>query len=201
MGTLRRGRVQCVYRRYGSSALRDTFGSVDIPRRFGTKCILLHLLPLYDIFSGGLAGSLLLGGGQWGFHRRGYCLLLLPRPNETRGLYYSALRLRRLCGGLPNLAMPMRSLHNLPANRRIPGIFRNRRGFRGRCAVPAFGCIASLPNCPNTFPCKCPHISNGILCRPGYFFFRIIAGRIRPLRLPVRRLFRFAPDKVSLYCS
>ena len=42
-------------------------------------------------------------------------------------------------------------------------------------------------------------IPNGILCRPGDFFFRIIAGRIRPLRLPVRRLFRFAPDKVSLH--
>ena len=42
-------------------------------------------------------------------------------------------------------------------------------------------------------------IPNGILCRPGDFFFRIIAGRIRLLRLPVRRLFRFAPDKVSLH--
>ena len=42
-------------------------------------------------------------------------------------------------------------------------------------------------------------IPDGILCRPGDFFFRIIAGRIRLLRLPVRRLFRFAPDKVSLH--
>lgn len=33
----------------------------------------------------------------------------------------------------------------------------------------------------------------------GRFFFCIIAGRIRLIRLPVRRLFRFAPDKVSLH--
>ena len=93
----------------------------------------------------------------------------------------------------------MRSLRNLPTNRRIPGIFRNWRGFKGRGAVPAFGCITPLPNCPNAFSCEYPHIPNGILCRPGDFFFRIIAGGIRLLRLPVRRLFRFAPDKVSLH--
>lgn len=180
--------------------MRATPWNICILCQFRTKCILLFLLPHHDIFSGGLAGRLLLGGRYCGFYRRRHCLLLLPRPNGARGLYYSALRLRRLCGGLPkNLTMPMRNLCNLPTNRRIPGIFRNRRGFRGRCAVPAFGCIASIPNYPNTFPCKCPNIPNGILCRPGDFFFCIIAGRIRLLRLPVRRLFRFAPDKVSLH--
>ena len=164
--------------------LRDTFGSVDILRQFGTERILLFLLLFYDIFSGGLAGGLLLRGRQWGFHRRGYCLLLLPRPNWTRGLYYSALRLRRLCGGLPDLASPVRSLRNLLTNRRIPGIFRRR--FSIWCAVPAFGCITSLPNCPHAFPSKCPNIPDSILCRLGDFFFCVVAGGFRLLRLPVR---------------
>lgn len=129
--------------------------------------------------------------------------MLLPRPNGTRGLYYSALRLRRLYGGLPNLTMPMRSLRNLPANRRILGIFHSSRASRRRIAgwytVATYRHITPLPNCPRTFPCKCPNIPNGILCCPGDFIFRVIAGRIRLLRLLVRCLLSPTPDKVPLH--
>ena len=42
-------------------------------------------------------------------------------------------------------------------------------------------------------------IPNGILCRPGDFFFRIVTRGLRLLILLLRRLFRFAPDKVPLH--
>ena len=78
------------------SANRGTLGeSLGIPPhvRTGGMHANGHIRDDADLHTG-LAGGLLLRGRQWGFHRRGYCRLLLPRPNGTRGLYYSALRLR-----------------------------------------------------------------------------------------------------------
>lgn len=133
----------------------------------------------FTIFSAAaLPGRLLLGGG----YRRFYCgrhrCLLHPSSEWGEGLvplcFEAPMMLWRFA---LDLASPVRSLRNLLTNRRIPGIFRrsgaSRRRFSIWCAVSAFGCITSLPNCPHAFPSKCPNIPDSILCRLGDFFLRI----------------------------